>query len=94
MHKFINNEDEPEDENPEFGIQPNKRHPRRCVQYVPNFTIRKSDALTNTVDDVINNKLENVVESPLTKLKNLFSGIFESNEIFSLNGEELNGTEY
>lgn len=69
----MTNEDGPEDENPEFrylssdcGIQPNKRNnygiPEDVIEM---FRASKSesiiDATTNNIEDVIKNKLENVM---------------------------------
>lgn len=68
-------EDESEDEQPEFrylstdcGIQPNKRNNYGIPEDVINmFRTSKSetitDSSTNTIDDVINNKLENVIKT-------------------------------
>lgn len=91
LQKFINDEQESEDESPEFrylssdcGIQPNKRNNYGIPEDVINmFQTSQSENMTydstNTIDDVISNKLESVIEisqknhSPLTKLeKSLF----------------------
>lgn len=70
----MNNVDESEDENPEFrylssdcGIQPNKRNnygiPKDVIDmFGTSQSENIADASTITIDDVINNKLVNVIE--------------------------------